>query len=52
MNNGKMLGRKIHLCPHGRYCTCNPAPGKDTTRAKRLAKRQERQEWRKIVSNI
>lgn len=39
----KMLGNHTQICPHGRNCTDNPAPGKERTLTRRTQKRRERQ---------
>lgn len=46
----RMLGYKTRKCPYGRSCSCNEAPGKATTKARRNVKRRERQQWRREIA--
>jgi hypothetical protein len=39
----KMLGNYTQVCPHGRHCTDNPAPGKERKATRRTQKRREQQ---------
>lgn len=40
----RMLGPLTNPCPHGRWCTDNPPPGKARTQARRSQRRRERQQ--------
>jgi len=45
-----MIGSRCAYGPGGRDCPCcGQAPGKERKRAKRAAKRRERQGWKKDV---
>ena len=53
MNKDKMIGPKCHTGPGGRDCVCcNEAPGRGRKRDRRIAKRRERQAWKKNLSNM
>lgn len=51
MNNDKMLGDLSRVCDD-RFCTCNEGQTKNRRKDKRTAKRRERQEWKKNLSNM
>lgn len=51
MNNAPLIGKRIPGIG-GRDCACcNEAPGKARKRDRRVAKRRERQAWRKSLDS-